>query len=70
MMNVKNVSVKPIAIGAVTLLPGEIKQVEDTYADAVAFYAGMGYVVQMPAEKKARSKKPPDSENGAEKGDA
>lgn len=70
MMNVKNVSVKPIAMGDVTLLPGEVKQVDDVYADAVAFYASMGYVVQIPAEKKSRSKKPPDSETVSEKGDA
>ena len=43
-MKIKNISVKPICIGDVSLLPGETAQVEAVYADAVAFYISMGYV--------------------------
>ena len=51
-MKIKNISVKPICIGDVSLLPGETAQV---YADAVAFYISMGYVQEV-AEKKTRGK--------------
>ena len=50
-MKIKNISVKPIRIGDVSLLPGETAQVEAVYADAVAFYISMGYVQEV-AEKK------------------
>ena len=40
-MKIKNISVKPICIGDVSLLPGETAQVEAVYADAVAFYISM-----------------------------
>ena len=61
-MKIKNISVKPICIGDVSLLPGETAQVETVYADAVAFYISMGYV-QEGAEKKTRGKaKAPDTE--------
>ena len=45
-MKIKNISVKPIRIGDVSLLPGETAQVEAVYADAVAFYISMGYFYQ------------------------
>ena len=45
-MKIKNISVKPICIGDVSLLPGETAQVETVYADAVAFYISMGYFYQ------------------------
>lgn len=54
-MKIKNISVKPICIGDVSLLPGETAQVEAVYADAVAFYISMGYVQEV-AEKKTRGK--------------
>ena len=54
-MKIKNISVKPICIGDVSLLPGETAQVETVYADAVAFYISMGYVQEV-AEKKTRGK--------------
>lgn len=60
-MKIKNISVKPICIGNVSLLPGETAQVETVYADAVAFYISMGYVQEV-AEKKTRGKKAPDTE--------
>lgn len=61
-MKIKNISVKPICIGDVSLLPGETAQVETVYADAVAFYISMGYVQEV-AEKKTRGKaKAPDTE--------
>ena len=61
-MKIKNISVKPICIGDVSLLPGETAQVETVYADAVAFYISMGYVQEV-AEKKNRGKsKAPDTE--------
>lgn len=61
-MKIKNISVKPICIGDVSLLPGETAQVETVYADAVAFYISMGYVQEV-AEKKTRGKaKAPDAE--------
>lgn len=61
-MKIKNISVKPICIGDVSLLPGETAQVEAVYADAVAFYISMGYVQEV-AEKKTRGKaKTPDAE--------
>lgn len=64
-MKIKNISVKPICIGDVSLLPGETAQVETVYADAVAFYISMGYVQEV-AEKKTRSKaKAPDAEPDA-----
>ena len=60
-MKIKNISVKPIRIGDVSLLPGETAQVEAVYADAVAFYISMGYVQEV-AEKKTRGKaKNPDA---------
>ena len=37
-MKVKNISVKPICIGPISLLPGETAQVDTTYDDAMAFY--------------------------------
>lgn len=61
-MKIKNISVKPICIGNVSLLPGETAQVETVYVDAVAFYISMGYVQEV-AEKKTRGKaKAPDTE--------
>ena len=54
-MKIKNISVKPIRIGDVSLLPGETAQVEAVYADAVAFYISMG-LLQEVQEKKARGK--------------
>lgn len=64
-MKIKNISVKPIRIGDVSLLPGETAQVEAVYADAVAFYISMGYVQEV-AEKKTRGKaKNPDAEPDA-----
>ena len=61
-MKIKNISVKPICIGNVSLLPGETAQVETVYADAVAFYISMGYVQEV-AEKKTRGKaKAPETE--------
>lgn len=54
-MKIKNISVKPICTGNVSLLPGETAQVETVYADAVAFYISMGYVQEV-AEKKTRGK--------------
>lgn len=36
-MKVKNISVKPICIGSISLLPGETAQVDATYDDAMAF---------------------------------
>lgn len=61
-MKIKNISVKPICIGDVSLLPGETAQVETVYADAVAFYISMGYVQEV-AEKKTRGKaRAPDME--------
>lgn len=54
-MKIKNISVKPICIGDVSLLPGETAQVEAVYADAVAFYISMGYVQDI-TEKKTRGK--------------
>ena len=61
-MKIKNISVKPICIGDVSLLPGETAQVETVYADAVAFYISMGYVQEV-AEQKTRGKaKAPDTE--------
>jgi hypothetical protein len=64
-MKIKNISVKPICIGDVSLLPGETAQVEAVYADAVAFYISMGYVQEV-AEKKTRGKaKNPDAEPDA-----
>ena len=41
-MKVKNISVKPICIGSISLLPGETAQVDATYDDAMAFYISMG----------------------------
>lgn len=65
-MKIKNISVKPICIGDVSLLPGETAQVEAVYADAVAFYISMGYVLQEVVEKKTRGKaKTPDAEPDA-----
>lgn len=65
-MKIKNISVKPIRIGDVSLLPGETAQVEAVYADAVAFYISMGYVLQEVAEKKTRGKaKNPNAEPDA-----
>ena len=62
-MKIKNISVKPIRIGDVSLLPGETAQVEAVYADAVAFY--ISYVQEV-AEKKTRGKaKNPDAEPDA-----
>lgn len=64
-MKIKNISVKPICIGNVSLLPGETAQVEAVYTDAVAFYISMGYVQEV-AEKKTRGKaKTPDAEPDA-----
>ena len=64
-MKIKNISVKPICIGDISLLPGETAQVETVYADAVAFYISMGYVQEV-AEKKTRGKaKAPDAEPDA-----
>lgn len=61
-MKIKNISVKPICIGDISLLPGETAQVEAVYADAVAFYISMGYVQEV-TEKKTRGKaKAPDAE--------
>ena len=54
-MKIKNISVKPICIGDVSLLPGEVAQVDAVYADAVAFYISMGLVQEI-QEKKTRSK--------------
>lgn len=54
-MKVKNISVKPICIGSISLLPGETAQVDATYDDAVAFYISMG-LLQEVQEKKARGK--------------
>lgn len=51
-MKVKNISVKPICIGSISLLPGETAQVDATYDDAMAFYISMGLL----QEKKARGK--------------
>ena len=53
-MKVKNISVKPICIGSISLLPGETAQVDTTY-DAMAFYISMG-LLQEVQEKKARGK--------------
>lgn len=65
LMKIKNISVKPIRIGDVSLLPGETAQVEAVYADAVAFYISMGYVQEV-AEKKTRGKaKNPNAEPDA-----
>lgn len=64
-MKVKNISVKPICIGSISLLPGETAQVDTTYDDAMAFYISMGYVQEI-AEKKTRGKaKNPDAEPDA-----
>ena len=54
-MKVKNISVKPICIGFISLLPGETAQVDATYDDAMAFYISMG-LLQEVQEKKARGK--------------
>lgn len=54
-MKVKNISVKPICIGSISLLPGETAQVDATYDDAMAFYISMG-LLQEVQEKKARGK--------------
>ena len=54
-MKVKNISVKPICIGSISLLPGETAQVDTTYDDAMAFYISMG-LLQEVQEKKARGK--------------
>ena len=37
-MKVKNISVKPICIGSISLLPGETAQVDATYDDACLLY--------------------------------
>ena len=63
-MKIKNISVKPIRIGDVSLLPGETTQVEAVYADAVAFYISMGYVQEV-AEKTRGKAKNPDAEPDA-----
>lgn len=55
-MKVKNISVKPICIGGVSLLPGDTAEVGDTFADAVGFYISMG-LMQEVQEKKARKAK-------------
>lgn len=52
-MKVKNISVKPICIGSISLLPGETAQVDATYDDAMAFYISMG-LLQEVQEKKAQ----------------
>ena len=52
-MKIKNISVKPICIGSISLLPGETAQVDATYDGAMAFYIGLLQEVQ---EKKARGK--------------
>ena len=55
-MKIKNISVKPICIGGVSLLPGDTAEVGDTFADAVGFYISMG-LMQEVQEKKARKAK-------------
>ena len=44
MVEIKNISVKPICIGGVSLLPGTSNTVEDAFMDAVNFYVDMGFV--------------------------
>ena len=44
MVEIKNISVKPICIGGVSLLPGKSNTVEDAFMDAVNFYVDMGFV--------------------------
>ena len=55
-MKIKNISVKPICIGDVSMLPGDTAEVGDTFADAVGFYISMG-LMQEVQEKKARKAK-------------
>ena len=65
-MKVKNISVKPICIGSISLLPGETAQVDTTYDDAMAFYISMG-LLQEVQEKKARGKKEEEKDHAKNK---
>lgn len=55
-MKIKNISVKPICIGGVSLLPGDTADIDAACEDAVPFYIDMGYVQEV-QEKKARKAK-------------
>lgn len=67
-MKIKNISVKPICIGGVSLLPGDTAEVGDTFADAVGFYISMGLMqeVQEKKARKAKSEQEPASDAPAE----
>ncbi len=72
MVEIKNISVKPICIGGVSLLPGKRNTVEDAFMDAVNFYVDMGF---MEIQKKknvrtARSGKAVDSDAPADESPA
>ena len=54
-MKIKNISVKPICIGSISLLPGETAQVDATYDDAMAFYISMGLLQEVGTEFKSAS---------------
>ena len=55
-MKIKNISVKPICIGGVSLLPGDTADIDAACEDAASFYIDMGYVQEV-QEKKARKAK-------------
>ena len=50
MVEIKNISVKPICIGGVSLLPGKSNTVEDAFMDAVNFYVCLLYTSPSPRD--------------------
>lgn len=72
MVEIKNISVKPICIGGVSLLPGTSNTVEDAFMDAVNFYVDMGFVeIQKKKNTRAtRSGKAVDSDAPADESPA
>lgn len=65
-MKVKNISVKPICIGSISLLPGETAQVDAGFADAMAFYISIGLLQEVQEKKVRKAKAEPEADAAAD----
>lgn len=64
-MKIKNISVKPICIGGVSLLPGDTADIDAACEDAVPFYIDMGYVQEVQGKKARKAKAEPEPASDA-----
>ena len=64
-MKIKNISVKPICIGGVSLLPGDTADIDAACEDAVPFYIDMGYVQEVQEKTARKAKAEPEAASDA-----